>query len=283
MTLLADISTLDPSDPITQNALASLLLIVAAVVMHGAIRRLVRDRAHGEEQRRWFVAARNAVLLASLFGLVVIWGAQLRALAFSLVAFAAAMTVASKELILSILGSFYRAVTGGWGVGDRIEVGNFRGDVIDHSLLSTKLLEVGPGANSHQFTGRSVTVPNALFLTQAVVNESHTSNYVLHTIRVPVKPVDVAASEARLLAAAEAEVGSYIEEAGRHLELLYSNRGLIAPGVEPRIILHVDSPDRIDMILRFAAPSRNKGRVEQAILRRYLTAATDEPVEADDA
>ena len=284
MTLLADISTIDPSSPITQNGLATVALIVTAVIAHVALRRLVHDRAHGEERRRWIVAARNAVLVASIFGLVVIWGAQLRALALSLVAFAAAMTIASKELILSILGSFYRAVTGGWSVGDRIEVGAFRGDVIDHSLLSTKLLEVGPGANSHQFTGRSVTVPNALFLTSPVVNESHTSNFVLHVVRVAVKPAAVADAERRLLAAAEAEVAPYIDEAARHLQTLYSSRGLVAPGVEPRIMLTVDGPERIDMVLRFAAPARHKGRVEQAILRRYLiTSVDDVGDEADDA
>ena len=45
---------------------------------------------------------------------------------------------------MSIGGSFLRATSGSFAIGDRIRVGDTRGVVIDHSLLVTTLLEIGP-------------------------------------------------------------------------------------------------------------------------------------------
>ena len=253
------------------RSMATLVLLLGSLLVQFTLKRFLRKHAVEETRRRLMVSSRNLILLSALLGLVLIWGEELRTLAVSLVAFVAAITIAGKELILSLLGGLYRMVTGAYAVGDRVEVGQFRGDVVDDSLLATQLLEVGPGPNSHQYTGRVVTLPNALLLTQAVVNESPAQSFVLHVLRIPLAASeDVGEAEQALLAAAREEVEPWRERAKAYLTKISTSRGLTPPEMDPRIILQCPEPGRVDMVLRFAAPTRHKGSVEQAILRRYL-------------
>lgn len=111
-------------------------------------------------------------------------------LALSLIAFAVAFVVAIKELFMCLSGSVLKTSSGAFRVGDRIQVRDFRGDVIDQTLLSTTLLEVGPGKLTHQRTGRKLVLPKSLFISDPVTNESFIHAYGLHVFTVPIKLED---------------------------------------------------------------------------------------------
>src|SRR5690625_7675079 len=80
-----------------------------------------------------------------------------------------------------------------------IQIKDFRGDVIDQNFLATTILEVGPGKITHQLTGRMTVIPNSLFVSEPVINESFTNDFVLHVFTIPFKREDnwMAAQEAR--------------------------------------------------------------------------------------
>ncbi|MBI1290559.1 mechanosensitive ion channel [bacterium] len=156
-------------------------------------------------------------------------------------------------------------------VGDRIEISGHRGDIIDQTLLSTTLLEVGPGQLTHQSTGRAIVLPNAVFLSGVLINESYTEEYIAHTFQIPLKiDEDWERAEQVLLEACVAEVAPFIDEAKRHMEELHRSTALDAPNVDPRVIVKVPEAGKLTLVARIPAPSRKKGRVEQAILRRFL-------------
>ena len=75
-------------------------VIALRVVIAGVIRRNV---ASSELRGRLLVNSRNALVLLAVFGLVFIWGEQLRSLALSIVAIAVAFVVATKELIFGVM------------------------------------------------------------------------------------------------------------------------------------------------------------------------------------
>jgi small-conductance mechanosensitive channel len=235
---------------------------VRAVLSYGTVSADVR--------RRWVAALRNLAIVILLFGLLSIWAEELRTLAVTLLAFAVAAVIATKELILCASGAFVRAAGDAYGIGDRIEIAGLRGEVVDQSMLTTTLLEMGPKP-AHQFTGRKIVLPNSLLLSSAVVNEAYHGAVDLHVISVPLdEREDWERAERLLLEAAQAECGAFIEEARGHLRRVESRLGVEAPSVEPRVTLHLPEPGKVTLLLRVATPARRKGRVEQAILRRYL-------------
>jgi len=255
------------------QVISTIILIACVFLFHRLARRAVfRSTAESKEiRRRWLVNVRNATLLLLAIGLVFIWGTQLRTLAVSLVAFIAAIILATKELILCISGTVVRGVSKSFRVGDRIEIQGLRGDVIDHDLLTTTLLEVGPGQQTHQHTGRILTIPNALFLNNSVFNECKMERFLMHHIVVPVKAdEDWRRAERLLLEAAGAECAPYIEKARGAMHTLEKSHGLDAPPIEPRIILQMPDAGKVNLVLRIPAPFESRGVIEQAILRRYL-------------
>jgi len=266
--------------PTFLNGVLSLVAIVLFQMVRWVIERMLRRRSRigVDELRRWLVGIRNFTVFATLVSLVFIWGSELRTLALSVVAFAAALVIATKEIILCISGSIYRTMTGSFALGDRIEIGNVRGDVIDETLLSTKILEVGPGPSSHQYTGRAIAIPNSMLLTHPVTNESFTQDFVLHLVTVPVLSThDWELAESELLAAASEVCEPFFEDASRHLTDQAAARGLPQPSVEPRVVMQLTDPDKINLILRFPSPARTKGRMEQQILRIYLSRLARKP------
>ena len=233
-----------------------------------------------EMRRRWILQIRNLTLIFVAIGLMVIWATELRTLALSLVAVIVAIVLATKELILCITGSFLKASSGAFSLGDRIEVNQMRGDVIDQTLLSTTLMEVGPGGTTHHHTGRVLVLPNSLFLTNTVLNESFTGTYGVHSFTVPIKrDQDYMLHEHALIEAAADVCGPYLAQARASMEYLTRTESVDAPSVEPRVTINFANPDQIDLVVRVAAPIQRKGRVEQQIVRKYLQSIKPETKE----
>jgi small-conductance mechanosensitive channel len=228
-----------------------------------------------EAKRRWVVTTRNSIVFAFLIGLVVIWAHELQAFAVSLVALAAALVLATKELILCWSGAALRVGGKVYAVGDRIQIAGYRGVVLDHDVFTTKLLEIGPGQSAHLYTGRITVFPNSLLFTNALVKENPEQDYGLYTLVIPVKAdEDWQRAERILLESARSECAPFMDEAVRHMKLLEQTNLLEAPSPEPRITIQLPEPGKMHFVLRFPAPDRGRSRVEQAILRRYLTELT---------
>jgi small-conductance mechanosensitive channel len=272
--------TTDPFAGLTQAEMTRDLLLTAAlfVTVWGvrwlSLRALRVRGVSGEDLRRWVASTRSLLLVVLVIGSLVIWFTELKTLALSLVAVAAAVVLATKELIMCVGGALVRITGRMFDIGDRIEVNGLRGDVIDTSLLTTTILEIGMERIGHHQTGRAITIPNALFLSGPVVNESYTDAYVLHTFSVVVHIDQWAKAETALLAAAQGEHAPYAEAARKHFERVLGDRGIDTPTLQPRILLQVDSSDTIRVIARLPVPAKLRGRIEQAILRRYLADMT---------
>ena len=264
----------------THQWMATVGLLVGVLLARWAVLRLIkRSRIKSAElRRRWIVQVRNACFFLVTIGLIVVWAAQLRAAALSIVAVFAAVVLATKELLQCVSGGFLKITSGSFVLGDRICVKDIRGEVIDQTLLATKVLEIGPGQSVHQGTSRAITIPNSVFLTEPVYNESFTDKYVLHAFTVPVAAADDWTwVEHALLEAARDVCKSFVEDARRHIAHLTAREGLDTPSVDPRVTICLPQPDRIDLVVRVPVPVDKKGRVEQEILRRYLSQRAERP------
>lgn len=258
--------------PLTQAVSTILLLLLVVLARLIVQRQVIRSTKLSDELRRqWIVQMRNVLLIVLILGLLIIWGHELRTVALSAVAIAAALVVATKELIMCISGTLLEGSAHAFKIGDRIEVAGHRGDVFDQTLLTTTILEIGPGQLTHQYTGRTIVLPNSVFLNQPIINETATDEFVLHIFAVPVRAdEDWRVLEERLLEAANAECASYLDEARRHMEQIGREQGTRGLSVEPRVTLRVPAPDRVDLMVRLPVPAARRGRIEQAILRRAV-------------
>lgn len=262
-------------DPLVQSLFASVLcLVVVAVARSLALRALTRGDLSSEARAMWRAQVRNATVVAVLMGLTIIWAEELRTAAISIVAIAAALVIGTKELIMCLLGGILRASGHGFKIGDRIEVSGVRGDVADVGPLTTSLLEVGPTAATSARTGRVVTLPNSVFLSEKVFNMTQSHAYVFHVLRVPLKAEDDwHAAEQRLLDIGREATSEYLGEARAEMSMVARRRGLDPPRVEPQVYLEIPEPGRVELQFFFPAPARARGDLAQTILRRFLEPA----------
>ncbi|MDY0133017.1 MAG: mechanosensitive ion channel [Desulforegulaceae bacterium] len=229
-----------------------------------------------QAKRKWVVTSKNISFFIWLFAIIIIWIDQLQALGATLVLFAAAFVVATKEFILNIMGYLYRSGTKAFSIGDRIEVNTIRGDVLDQNITGVTLMEVGSGLKTHQYTGSSVFIPNAIFLSSPVKNETMMGGeYVFHIITVNLKiDDDWRTAEKDLLESAREVCNPYIDSAVEQMTYVSKRHALVQPGIEPRINIQIPEYDKITLQLRLPVPSKRRGRIEGEVLRKYLSKQT---------
>lgn len=253
---------------------SSAVLIAALLFARGSVVNLLKRRTDypPEMLRRWIINTRNIAVAVGLFGLVLIWGTELRAFALSIAAFAMAVVIATKELIVNVSGGVYRAGLRSFNIGERIEVAGTRGDVIDKNMMSTTVLEIGPGHEGHHYTGRAVVVPNVLLLTTPVYSESFIERFGFHIFNIPLpRAEDWKRAEQALLEAAAVECGPFLPAAREHFEALRRAHGLPAISVEPEVTVKVKDGGEIELQVRVPIPQGRTGETEQAITRAYLS------------
>ena len=225
-----------------------------------------------ENKRKIMVNTSSFMSFFVVLGLLFIWSSELRTLAFSVAALGVAFVLATKELIASFTGSFYKASNNVCSVGDRIEVKGVRGDIIDRSVMATKIMEIGPGHDTNYYTGRIITIPNSVFLTEMIKNESALGKFCLHTFRVIIDNTDEWQSAYDiLLEEAENECKQYIDEASVYVDKIQSKNNLETPIIGPQVVIKFNSHKEILLILRITIPLKKMIEIEQNIKRNFLT------------
>ncbi len=253
-----------------RDVIATVVLFAAVFGVRYAILRFIRRKLPRNDQLQLRLASqiRGLSYAVLAFGVFVIWAAQLQALAVSFVVLAMAFVWGTKETLACIQGAFYRVSSNAFSVGDRINIEGIRGDVIEHGLLSTLVLEVGQG---HQRTGRTISIPNSLLMTSPVLNESLAGEYMLHVMKIPVdRDSDLGELERRTLTAAQEACAEFLDDVRRPIALRYRRHGLNPPLVNPRITYQVVDKNTVNLLLRIPTPIRLEREVEQRVLRAVL-------------
>jgi small-conductance mechanosensitive channel len=253
----------------TPELIATGLVLVLIVLIRVLLLRVFGrfEWASIEERRSWIVLVRNVSLLVGAFLIMLIWADELRVIGLSLVAVAVAVAISVQDLIKSMVGAFVRATSSSYSIGDRVQVAGIRGQVIDHSLLTTTLIEISPG---HLRTGRTITVPNSQFLTEPVVNETTGHEYILHSFHVPVSSKEWGAAMDALKKSADRVAAPYVQPARKQMDKRAKRHALPAPIIEPFVTPRPISADGVELTVRVPVATSDVWRVEHEILEEWL-------------
>jgi len=98
----------------------------------------------------------------------------------------AGLAVALKDPIVNLAGWLFILVRQPFSVGDRIEIGDVAGDVVDTGPLTFSLLEIGNWVRDDQSTGRIVHLPNGVVFNESVASYTHGFEYIWNELAVTV-------------------------------------------------------------------------------------------------
>lgn len=96
----------------------------------------------------------------------------------------AGVAIALSDVLKNLVGWAYLLLRRPLRVGDRIEIGDTKGDVVDIRLFRFSLLEIGNWVDAEQSTGRLVHVPNGLLFSERLANYTEGFEYIWHEIPV---------------------------------------------------------------------------------------------------
>jgi len=159
---VADFFQFYTRDQVLQQIWMTIVFILVAYGILFILIRVINRRVENLKARH--TIRKNAVYLVNfllLLAIIFIWLQRINSLSIFLGFASAGLALALQEVILSIAGWFLIIARHPFEVGDRIELGDVKGDVIDIRVLQTSLLEVGNWVDADQSTGRIVNIPNS--------------------------------------------------------------------------------------------------------------------------
>jgi len=220
--------------------------VVGILFIHATFRVLEQSlpRRFGRADARYKV--RKFVVycgyLAILLFLAILFEDRLGRLSFALGVAGAGVAVALQDVLASIAGAFSIGFSKLYTVGDRVQIGDTRGDVIDIGLLRTTLMETGNWVSKDLYNGRIARIPNSAILKGTVFNYSQGFRFIWDEIKVVLTATsDPQLARATLLRVAKEAIGEYLLEAQSSWRAISENYQSVNPPLEPTVLLVVNS------------------------------------------
>ena len=195
---------------------------------------------------------------------------------------ALALALALQKYTASFFAFFVITFSKIYDLGDRIRIGNTKGDVRHIGLLHTTLEEVGEDEKlGGEVTGRLLYVPNLIILDQPVLNyskdystgfEAIASDYMFDEVRIPLTTdsnVEKATHLLESILKSQDEV--YIKQSEQVFQKGYP-RFLEEAVSGPRVLVFVE-PQCIWIKGKFVAPLESRNDLRSSILLQFIKEA----------
>ena len=195
---------------------------------------------------------------------------------------ALALALALQKYTASFLAFFVITFSKIYDLGDRIRIGNVKGDVRHIGLLHTTLEEVGEDEKlGGELTGRLLYVPNLIILDQPVLNyskdystglETIPSDYMFDEVRIPITTDSNVEKASQLLESIlKSQDEPYVKQAGQAFQNGYP-RFLDEAMSGPRVLVFIE-PQHIWIKGKFVAPLESRNDLRSSILLQFLKEA----------
>lgn len=256
------------------DVILTLLVIVVLWVLRRLLLRAVFGKTDDVHARyRW---RKSSGYIAFFLGVAItarIWFQGMGPISTVIGLVSAGVAIALKDALVNLAGWGFIVWRHPFEVGDRIQVGDVSGDVIDLRIFQFTLMEIGNWVHADQSTGRVVHVPNGRVFTDALANYSKGFKYIWDEIGVLVtfesnwedaKIIlhEIAVRHAEHLSA---EAERRVREASRKFMIFYSK-------LTPIVYTSVEDCGVLLTLRYLTEPQERRGRMEaiwEDILRAF--------------
>jgi len=238
------------------------IFVIAGIVNHN-----IRDLKVRHVVRR---SVTYLITVLMLLYIVFLWAQNIGSITIFLGVAGAGIALALQEVILSAAGWFLILVRRPFEVGDRIEMGGVKGDVIDIRLFQTSLLEIGNWVESDQSTGRIVHIPNSAIFKREIYNYNRGFEFIWNEIRILVTfESDWKRAEEIMLARANA-VASGMEEVVKRKIAAMTRRYMIHYDKLTPIVYVAVKDSGVELTLRYLTEAKLRRSSHDALCRGIL-------------
>lgn len=166
----------------TSAAIMVCLSLIRSLIVHSLLRRITDIKTR-------YLYRKTSVYVAVTLGLVLVgrvWFSGIQSLLTYFGLLSAGLAIALKDPLTNFAGWLFILWRRPFRVGDRIQIGDLKGDVIDTRISYFLLMEIGNWVQAEQSTGRVVFVPNSRIFTESLCNYNEGFNFIWNEIPVVV-------------------------------------------------------------------------------------------------
>ena len=188
----------------------------------------------------------------------------------------AGLAIALQDLIVNFIGWIFLLVRRPFEVGNRIEIGEHAGDVVDIHFFQFSLLEIGGWVDAEQSTGRILHIPNRLVFSQGVANYSKGIAMIWNEIPVLVSfESDWKKAKKLMLEIASHHVAEIDTQVRTQMKRAARDYGISYQNLKPTVYTKVE-PSGVMLTLRYLCRPRGRRDSEQIIWEEILEAVAGE-------
>jgi small-conductance mechanosensitive channel len=170
-----------------RRLLVSLAIVAALVLARWLVMRVVGQRTDDVRiQYQWKKASAYVAFLLGALLVGRVWFEGVSSLATYLGLLSAGVAIALRDPLVNLAAWAFLLWRRPFEVGDRIQIGDNAGDVIDMRIFQFSLNEIGNWVAADQSTGRIIHVPNGLVFTEAVANYTRGFEFIWNELPVMV-------------------------------------------------------------------------------------------------
>ena len=165
--------------------LTSILTIAVILLLRYLVLQLALRRIEDPKYRyQWRKTVNYVAFIVGVLVVGRIWIEAFQSLSTFLGLLSAGIAIALKDPIMNVAGWAYIMWLRPIKVGDRVQVGDLAGDVVDQGVFQFTLMEIGGSLDSESSTGRIIYVPNGMIFNQKLVNYTHGFPFIWNEVPV---------------------------------------------------------------------------------------------------
>lgn len=207
-----------------------------------------------------------------------VWLHAFRHLGAFLGLMSAGLAIALKDPVANVAGWLFIVFRKPFAIGDRIQLGEDTGDVIDIRLFQFTILEVGNWVEADQSTGRIIHIPNGKVFTVAQANYSSGFKYIWDELSISItfeSNWEKAKSLLETIAAKHAQ--QFSKAAEREIIEASKNYMIFYQHLTPIVYVKVRQEYGVTLTIRFLCDPRRRRVMENQIWQDVLLEFRKQP------
>ena len=261
--------------------LGVLAALIGAVIAIAEIwRRTTFRYVHDVRRRHQFLLIRRVVMWVAIILIVLMtFASQVGSVVTFAGLITAGVAVALQNVIVSVLAYFFLIGKYGIRVGDRVQIGDVTGEVVDIGLVRIHIMELG-GPSDSQPTGRVVAFSNSIVFqpTAGVFKQIPGTNFIWHELKLTLaSDADYEGAKQRITQAIDSALEPYRASIEAQRQSLERSLSFVSPAeLRAKVRLHYTASG-IEATVRFPVELGKSSEMDDHVMKEILVALDEEP------
>jgi small-conductance mechanosensitive channel len=249
-----------------------ILIIIIYLIFRFVFEDRILYRIKDTEKRYYFSKAFYFIyLLASFFAIWMIWVEDIQSLLLGFGLVAAAVTISLQDVAKNFVGGLNIFFNNVYRVGDRIEIGSTKGDVIDIDIFYTTVMEINEWVSGDQPTGRLSIIPNGNVLHNTTNNYTRDFKFLWDEITIPVTyNSDWRAARSLIMDILHSEIGTENNEIAKTEISNMERKYFLSKGSTDAEVYIRLTDNWIELTARYITPVRRRRTIRSRVSQKIL-------------